>query len=214
MRTKIAVILDRSGSMSGMESDVIGAFNKLLDDQKKIPDPCQMSVVRFDHEYEMFVRDQNLADIKPLDSQAYQPRGNTALLDAIGRTIDDLGRSFDALAPDAKPEKVIVVIHTDGEENASKEYSADRIKTMIEHQTSKYGWSFIFVGANQDAILAAKKYGIQASNAMTYANTSKGVQNTMRAVSCNVSSARLGRDVSFSAADRDAAMAGAAPVVP
>lgn len=170
-KTSIAVILDRSGSMGSCVNDTIGGFNTFLQKQKEQLDgaiTATMSLIQFDNQYEPNYLDMRLRDVPLLTHETYQPRGGTALHDAIGRTITELGAKFARLPEHERPGKVVVLIITDGEENASREYDRERIRTMIEHQRSVYAWQFLFVGANQDGVLTGNSLGIAKGMSASY----------------------------------------------
>jgi uncharacterized protein YegL len=173
--TEIAFILDRSGSMESMTHAAISGFNEFLAAQQATVDdhgkqiPATFSLILFDHEYLPVHNRQDIQTARPLTVETYVPRGSTALLDAIGRTIDFIGGEL-ANTPEAvRPSKVIIAILTDGEENASQRYSMGEINHRITHQTKKYQWEFLFLGANQDAIATAARMGIQARHSATWA---------------------------------------------
>lgn len=173
--TEIIFILDRSGSMGGLESDTIGGFNAMLAKQKKVPGEARVTTVLFDDQYELLHHRIPLEGICPITDKEYYVRGCTALLDAIGKTIHQLVHTLKHTTEDYRPEKVIFIITTDGLENASKEYSYSKLKQMIKHQTEKYHWEFLFMGANIDAIAEASKLGIKEDRAVTYENNAQGV---------------------------------------
>jgi uncharacterized protein YegL len=174
--TELVFILDRSGSMSGLETDTIGGYNSLLTKQQAEPGECRITTVLFDHQYELLHDRLDIQKIAPITSKDYFVRGNTALLDAIGRTIDYIGKALAQTKEAERPGKVLFVITTDGMENASSEYSIERVKQMIEHQQSTYSWEFLFLGANIDAVEIARSYGISASHAQTYHSDSVGTE--------------------------------------
>lgn len=166
--TELVFILDRSGSMSGLEGDTIGGFNSMIEKQKKQDGKAYVSTVIFDNEAEVIHDRVNLEDVKPLTDKEYYVRGCTALLDAVGGAIHHIGNIHKYARKEDVPEHTIFVITTDGMENASHKYSADKIRQMIKRQQDKYGWEFLFLGANIDAISAAKAYGIPESRAVNY----------------------------------------------
>lgn len=174
--TELVFILDRSGSMGGLESDTIGGFNSMIEKQKKEPGEALVTTVLFDQDYEMIHNRFNINIIRPLTEREYYARGCTALLDAVGRTIDQVGRTQKYLPEEERSEKVIFVIITDGLENSSREYSYSRLQAMIENQKNKYNWEFIFLGANMDAVAEASRFGIAPDRAVTFENDSRGVQ--------------------------------------
>lgn len=186
----VACVIDRSGSMSSVCSDAIGGFNTFLEEQKKGPGEAVVTLVLFDHEYLVVHDAVPVASVVPLDESTYVPRGNTALLDAIGRTIDDLGARFAAMPEDERPGGVIIAILTDGQENASLEYSRRRVAEMIEHQRTVYNWSFVFLAADQDAIDAAEKMNMDPALAFRYHGTAHGTRSVMRTMSSTTSQLR------------------------
>jgi len=162
----VSIILDRSGSMYNKEEGTINGFNELLRTQKKIPGKCTISLFQFDHEYLEIYKNINIHDAKELNKETYVTRGSTALLDAVGKAINDRGNYFNGLQEHEKPEKVLIVIMTDGEENSSTEFSKSKIKETIEHQRSKYGWEIMFIGAGIDSFTEAGGMGV--SKGYTY----------------------------------------------
>ena len=173
MKTMICLILDRSGSMSGLESDVIGGINTFIEDQKKLPEPASIAFVRFDSmEIERFRAMKPLEQCEPLTAGEYQPRGGTPLLDAVGRTIAQLGEDWKT----EKPERAIIVIVTDGCENASREYTKAKIQEMIKARQDSGKWAFIYLGANVDAFSEAGSIGISMANSAGYVNSHAGVR--------------------------------------
>lgn len=187
MKTMLCLILDRSGSMGGRENDVVNGVNALLTEQKNLPDPATIAFVRFDSEgIERFRQMGPLADCKPLDRSEYQPRGGTPLLDAVGQTISTLDQDWQR----EQPERAIVVIVTDGEENASKEYTKDQIKQMILARQDSGKWSFIYLGANVDSFAEAGAIGIFGANTANYQPTAKGMAAAYGTVSQNLMSMR------------------------
>ncbi|UOY91762.1 VWA domain-containing protein [Ectobacillus sp. JY-23] len=174
--TEIVFLLDRSGSMSGLESDTIGGFNALIRKQNQMKGETKVTVVLFDDEYEV-VWDGVDAKELTLTENEYQVRGCTALLDAIGKSIMDVGRRLSQTNEAQRPGKVIFAITTDGEENASREFTYEKIKEMIKHQQETYSWEFLFLGANIDAAQEAKSIGIHAENAFEFLACESGVQD-------------------------------------
>jgi len=188
--TDITIILDRSGSMESVKSDTIGGFNTFLKDQQEIDKPASLSLVQFDNHYESVYLNKPIKEAEKLTETTFQPRGSTALYYAIGRTINSIGQRLSDLSENERPGNVLVVIMTDGHENSSHEFTAQKINEMITHQQDAYNWQFVFVGANQDAILSARTMGIRDVNAMTYAANAGGVRAMMASVSHNVKSYR------------------------
>lgn len=203
--TRIAIILDRSGSMESCKESTVAGFNEFIRTQKEIPGEATVKLVQFDDQYEV-VFDKHLKACPELTQSTFVPRGSTALLDAQGRTIVELGRELALLAEPERPSKVIVVTLTDGMENASKEYNLEKIGAMIREQRDKYNWDFVFLGANQDAVATAAAMSIPLPSAMSYSTSRAGVAATMAAVSHYVGSARKGKAAAFSAEDRASAM--------
>lgn len=172
--TELVFILDRSGSMSGLEGDTIGGFNAMLERQKAASGEALVSTVLFDNESEVIHDRVNIRDIAPLSDREYYVRGCTALLDAVGGAIHHIGNVHKYAREEDRPEKTLFVITTDGMENASHKYSYDRVKAMIEKQRTKHGWEFIFLGANIDAAREAARFGIGADMAANYHADSVG----------------------------------------
>jgi len=174
--TELVFILDRSGSMSGLEKDTIGGYNSFVAKQQEAEGEANLTTVLFDDKYEILHDRVDIKKVKPLTAKEYFARGSTALLDAIGKTIVDISRRLDATAKTKRPTKVLFVITTDGHENASREYSAAKVKEMIGHQTSKYSWEFLFLGANIDAVGTASDLGIREDCAVEFCCDSEGVE--------------------------------------
>ena len=170
--TELVFILDRSGSMGGLEADTIGGFNSLLNKQKKEAGEAVVSTVLFDDKQEVIHDRVPLDKVEPLTEEQYYVRGCTALLDAIGGAIHHIGNVHKY----ARPEKTLFIITTDGMENASREYSYDKVKKLVERQKKEYGWEFLFLGANIDAIEVAGRFGIQADRAVNFECDSRGTQ--------------------------------------
>jgi len=178
--TEIVFVVDRSGSMSSIAADMRGGFDAFLAEQKKVPGECRVSLTRFDDQYEVVYEGRSLAEVPPLD---LQPRGSTALLDAVGRTIDAVGARLAAMPEHERPSKVLFVIITDGAENASREYNRRRVFEMITTQRTKFSWDFVFLGANQDAFAVAEGLGIDRGMAMNYAASGVGANSAMKGFS-------------------------------
>jgi hypothetical protein len=170
--TEIAIILDRSGSMSVIKDDMEGGFKTFIEEQKKIPDPCVVSLYQFDDKFETIFEEKQLHAVTGL---ALLPRGSTALLDACGRAITVIGERIAKKVEGDRPGKIIVVIITDGYENASREFKRDAIVKMITHQRDIYKWQFAFLGANMNAFEEAQRLGISGAAAMSYSSDTKGV---------------------------------------
>ena len=180
--TEMVFILDRSGSMSGLESDTIGGFNSMIDKQKKEAGEAVVSTVLFDDVQEILHDRVKLADVKTMTEKEYFTRGRTALLDAVGGAIHHIATIHKYASPQDVPENTIFVIITDGYENASRKYSYEKVKSMIEHEQEKYGWEFLFIGANIDAIGAASSIGIRANRAVNYIADSEGTERVYEGV--------------------------------
>ena len=172
--TELVFILDRSGSMSGFESDTIGGFNATIEKQKKQDGVVYVSTVIFDHTSEVIHDRVNINEIKPLTNEDYQVRGSTALMDAIGGAIHHIGNVHKYARPEDVPEHTIFIITTDGMENASRHYSAQEIRAKVKRQTEKYGWEFIFLAANIDAVETANNIGIAKDRAVNYHSDKEG----------------------------------------
>lgn len=173
--TELVFILDRSGSMAGLESDTIGGFNSLITKQKKEEGECFVSTVLFDHVSEVLHDRIPLRKVKEMTSKEYIVRGSTALIDAIGGAIHHIGNIHKYARPEDVPAHTLFVIITDGMENASHQYDSDTVKKMVERQKSKYGWEFLFIGANIDAVETAKHFGIREDRAVNYHADSEGL---------------------------------------
>ena len=191
--TELVFIIDRSGSMGGLESDTIGGFNAMLKEQQAVDGDAVVTTVLFDDEYELLHDRIDIRAVAPLTDKDYTVRGSTALLDALGRTIHKIRAVQKHTAENYRAEKVLFVIITDGQENASHEYSAERIKTRIERQKQKYGWEFIFFGANMDAVMEAGKLGIVADCAQNYCADAIGTSVAYTAMSAVSTAYRGGK---------------------
>jgi len=167
----IVVVLDRSGSMAAGIDDTIGGFNTFLDEQKRAEGLARLTLTQFDHEYEIVYEREDIAKVPPLDRSTYVPRGRTALLDAIGRTISVVGARVASETVADQPWKVVFVIITDGQENASREFNRARVLEMIRKQEKEGGWEFVFLAANQDAIAEAGLIGISADKAAAWSSS-------------------------------------------
>ncbi|MBQ4050669.1 MAG: VWA domain-containing protein [Oscillospiraceae bacterium] len=180
--TELVFILDRSGSMSGLERDTVGGFNSMLAKQKKEGGDAVVTTVLFDGEVELLHDRADIGGVSPLTEKDYQVGGCTALLDAMGCTIRKIRRAREHVLKEYRPDKTLFVIITDGEENASREYSSSQVKALVEQQKED-GWEFVFLGANIDAITAAGRVGIDASRAVNYHSDARGTRENFAAVS-------------------------------
>ena len=187
---EVVFILDRSGSMSGLEADTIGGFNATLEKQKKEKGEVYWSTVLFDDKHEVVHDRLPIKKIEKLTENEYYVRGCTALLDAVGRAIHHIGNVHKYARPEDVPGKTLFVITTDGMENASREYTYAQVKQMIQRQTEKYGWEFLFLGANMDAVSVAGRMGIRPERSATFINDGVGIGTNYRAVSCAMSGLR------------------------
>lgn len=181
--TELVFILDRSGSMQGLESDTIGGFNSLVEKQKKEEGECYVSTVLFDNECEVLHDRVKLGDVAPMTEKEYYTRGCTALLDAVGGAIHHIGNVHKYARSEDVPEHTMFVIITDGMENASRRYSAEEVRRKIERQKERYGWEFLFLGANIDAVQTARSYGIAQGRSVNYTHDGKGTKLVYEAVS-------------------------------
>lgn len=184
--TELVFILDRSGSMSGLESDTIGGFNSLIEKQKREEGECYVSTVLFDDQSEVIHDRVKLSEIKPMTEKEYYVRGCTALIDAIGGAIRHIGNIHKYARPEDVPEHTMFVITTDGLENASRRFTSDEVKKMVECQKEKYGWEFLFIGANIDSVETASHFGISADRAVNYHADKKGTSVLYEAVADTV----------------------------
>ena len=181
--TELVFILDRSGSMAGLEADTIGGFNAMTQKQRKEPGEALVSTVLFDNETQVIHDRVPLEKVPALTQKEYYVRGCTALLDAVGGAIHHIGNVHKYAREEDRPEKTLFVITTDGMENASRRYTYDKVKAMIEHQREKYGWEFLFLGANIDAAREAARFGIRADRAANYHAYHIGTEVIYEAVS-------------------------------
>lgn len=215
-KTSIIVVLDRSGSMSSIKKATIEGFNSLLRDQKKQPGTRLLTMVQFDQHgaeptTEIVHFEKAIVEVPRLMNLTFVPRGGTPLLDAMGSTIATMGAHFANQLERERPGHVIFVTITDGEENSSREYTRDKVFEMVRHQTEKYSWNFVYVGANQDAIKAAANLGIPQGAALFYAANSAAVGNTFDNVSSYVirsSKGMTGQSLHFTDQERRSSVVG------
>lgn len=194
--TELVFILDRSGSMAGLEKDTIGGFNSMIERQKASEGEALISTVLFDNNSEVIHDRVDIRTIEPMTEKQYYVRGCTALLDAIGGAIHHIGNVHKYAREEDRPEHTMFIITTDGMENASRQYSSDRVKQMIERQKAKYGWEFLFLGANIDAVETAGTFGIGADRAVNYHSDSKGTALNYQVLSDAIGSVRCGKPLS------------------
>ena len=194
--TELVFILDRSGSMAGLESDTIGGFNAMLEKQRNEPGDAVVTTVLFDDQYELLHDRIDIRGVSPITQKEYYVRGSTALLDAIGKTISKIAGVQMNTSNEYRADKVLFVITTDGMENASREYSYDMVKNLVERQKNEYGWEFIFLGANIDAVAAAASFGISADRAANFICDSKGTKLNYKVVSDTISRFRICKSIS------------------
>ena len=194
--TELVFILDKSGSMSGLESDTIGGYNAMLKKQQQEQGEAIVTTVLFDDRYELLHDRINIKGISPITEKEYFVEGSTALLDAIGKTINKIGNVQKNTKEEQRADKVMMVITTDGMENASHEYSYEKIRGMVQRQKDRYGWEFIFLGANIDAVSTAAKFGIDADRAANYNSDGEGTRLNYKVVSNAISELRASRPIS------------------
>ena len=188
--TELVFILDKSGSMAGLEKDTIGGYNSMLAKQKEVDGDAFLTTVLFDNGYELLHDRIDIKAVSSISEMEYRVGGSTALIDAIGKTIHKIGNVQKNTAEGYRAENVIFVIITDGEENASREYSAEKVKAQIEQQKNQYGWEFIFLGANIDAVETAGRFGIAPNRAQSFHSDGDGTALNYRVVSEAVASFR------------------------
>ena len=207
--TEVVFILDRSGSMSGLEADTIGGFNSMIEKQKREDGEAYISAVLFDDQTEVLYDRVPVDRVEPMNDRQYYVRGCTALLDALGGAIHHIANVHKYARSEDIPEKTLFIITTDGMENSSRRYTYGRVKDMVEHEKEKYGWEFLFLGANIDAIDVAGRFGIGADRALNYECDSIGTALNYQVLSETISAVRR----SESRADMDAAIFGcSAPI--
>jgi hypothetical protein len=202
--TLIAALLDRSGSMSFIQKDTEGGFNAFIEDQKELSGSAEVTLSQFDTEYERVYSNVPINDVPRFE---LKPRGGTALVDGIGRLVTEVGEELAARDESERPETVIVLVMTDGHENSSQEWSADKVKELVKQQTDVYNWKFVFLGANIDAVEVGGQYGFAANNSMTYGANTRGVTATFNTASGLLGAYRGGAGYAeFTDAERTAAL--------
>jgi uncharacterized protein YegL len=193
--TEIIFVLDRSGSMSDLTNDTIGGFNSFLEEQRKEVGEAKLTTILFDDKYEILHDGIDLINVGNLTNKEYYARGMTALFDAVGKTIKTVGERLSKTEESDRPNKVVFVITTDGQENSSKEFTKETIKEMITKQTDKYNWQFLFLGANIDSAREASAIGIKGMYSVKYTASAAGTDSLYRSVSKTVSNVRGGLGV-------------------
>lgn len=206
-KTSITVILDKSGSMSNVRGDTIGGYNTFVTEQQKLPGTCDITLIQFSTSSEFTYKSKNIRELtEGVNASQYVPNGNTALLDAIGKAVIEKGKELSDLPEDQRPGKVMFVIITDGQENASVEFNGSQIKQMVEHQQQAYQWDFTFLGANIDTFATADSLGISQDKSLSFSTTkSGGACRAFAAVSNYTKGARSSKSLSgvkYSDADR------------
>lgn len=201
--TAIKVIVDRSGSMQDIRTDAEGALSAFIEQQAKEPGRATISLSQFDDTYDTVYKSVDLNDAPVYD---LHPRGSTALNDAMGRGIVEFGEELSKMSEVKRPEHVIFIVITDGMENASHEYNIGKVREMVTRQESKYNWTFIFLAANQDAVLTGHGYGLHANSSITFAGTHSGLANTSALLNTYVGTTRAGFDYQITKEDREAAV--------
>ena len=182
----IISIIDKSGSMGILQDEVIKSFNNFLKEQKEVEGEATISMIQFNHVHDYIFSFKNINDIDGLCHRTYSPHGMTALYDAIGYALNTEGKKLAEMKEEDRPSKVVVIIQTDGYENASTDFTRSKIKEMIEEQKSKYSWEFVFMGADIDATAVSQGIGIDASNAIKYVNTDAGTNVVFASISANL----------------------------
>lgn len=200
--TEIVFILDKSGSMESMTADTIGGFNAMLKKQQRAEGRVLVSTILFSGSSEVLHDRVSLGEVAPLTDKDYRAGGNTALLDAIGGAIHHMGNIHKYARPEDVPEHTIFIITTDGMENASCRYTSDEVKNMIERQEKKYGWEFLFVAANIDAVSTAESIGIRRERAANYRQTAEGTEKLYDTMCCAITSVRSSKSIDADWADK------------
>ena len=191
---EMVFILDRSGSMRGLEADTVGGFNSLIEKQKQTPGEALVSLVLFDDQFEVIHHRRVIASLEPLTKDTYYVRGSTALVDAVARGIEKIKHVHRQLGIDNTPEKTMFVITTDGQENASKQYNTHQLKRLISEQQEKFGWEFLFLGANIDSFATAMSLGIQRNRAANFEASEDGIKKKFYAVNETIARFRMNDD--------------------
>lgn len=200
--TAIQIVMDRSGSMMAIQSDAEGSLRSFIKDQRDEPGKATIRLVQFDDQYDLVYPSTPIQDAP---DYILTPRGSTALNDAIGRTINEFGTELAALPEDQRPGTVIFVIITDGMENSSREFSAAQVKTLVDRQRNEWNWKFVFLAANQDAVLTGQQYGFARGQSMTFNPTTDSMRAAGQSLSAYTTSTRSGLAYDFTEDDRKAA---------
>jgi uncharacterized protein YegL len=187
--TDITILLDRSGSMDAIKSDTIGGYNQFLTTQQKAPNAI-ISLIQFNDKYAPIYEAKPITEAPALTSETFIPSGTTSLYDALGKSITDTGKRFANMPESDRPDKVVFVIITDGDENSSKIFKKDQILQMVTHQTDVYNWDFVYIGANQDVIASGSGIGISSNNTLGYVSDSWGTQGAFTKLSDDMVSYR------------------------
>ena len=187
--TEVIFLLDRSGSMSSTKKDAMGGFDEFIKEQVETTEgECQVTLCQFDTDgFDVVYENKPVAEVPPL---VLMPRGGTPLIDAMGQVITETGKRFENMPDARRPDNVVVVIITDGQENSSRKYSREQVMAMVEHQTERYLWRFMYLGANQDAIAEAASYGVKSADAMSFAANTEGTKGSYKSASSNVARMR------------------------
>lgn len=195
--TWLVFVVDRSGSMGSIAGDMIGGYNEFIKKQRAVPGTCKVFFYQFDDIYESVLENVDIQDVKDLTSDTYVPRGSTALYDALGRTIDDIGKKLAAMDEAERPEKVLVITITDGYENASHVYTLSVIRDMIKHQTETYKWDFAYIGANQDSWAVGSAMGYSSGTTSNYTADSVGVRGLFNSLGDSAAVYRMSAKAKF-----------------
>ena len=201
--TDITIILDRSGSMEYIKESTIKGFNSFVKEQQNSDVDVKLTLVQFDHDYQVLYENIDIREVKKLTQKTFEPRGSTALLDAIGVTINNIKNRIKLTPNNQKPDKVLVVIITDGEENSSNKYSREKIFKKISKRENKDSWSFVFIGSNQDAIAVGSSFGIDAKRSLTFANDDEGAKVAFSSMSKNICNIMNNSEAEFIFSDED-----------
>jgi hypothetical protein len=193
--TEIICIIDRSGSMESIRSDAIGGFNRFLADQKEPEDPARFTMVLFDDQYDVTYNGADIQTVPLLTNKTFIPRGSTALLDAVGKTLNTVSARLAEIPADDRPEKVIVAILTDGHENASREFSLPVVREMISHYSTDLKWDFIYLAASQDVFSEAGQMGISADNTIQFSADKAGIHESYNNISKAMAMKRKYNDI-------------------